>query len=63
VGAEKWTGTEKKLVLVKEWKQFGSFNDAMLEALQHMAFVCFGRETVTILKGRNAAKQIEPSLN
>lgn len=56
VGAEKWTETGKKLVLVKEWKKFPSFNDDLLAALQNLAFVSLGKANIAILKGRSAGK-------
>jgi hypothetical protein len=63
VGAEKWTGTEKTLVLVKEFKKFKTFNDSLLAMLQGIAFLQFGKETITILKGRNAANMAAVGLN
>lgn len=58
VGSYKWTGTEKKLVLVKEWKKFPSFNDDLLALIQNMAFISFGNSNVAILKARHAARQL-----
>lgn len=56
VGTEKWTGTEKRLVLVKEWKKFRAFNDALLAAIQDWAFLAFGNANMAILKSKHAAK-------
>lgn len=56
VGAEKWTGTVRKIVLVREWKKFKTFDDDLLAALQNMAFVSFGRANTAILKARHAGK-------
>lgn len=56
VGTEKWTGTEKRLVLVKEWKKFPSFNDDLLAAIQNLAFHALGSANLGILKARCAAK-------
>jgi hypothetical protein len=56
IGAEKWTGMEKRIVLVKEWKRFPGFNDDLLAAIQNLAFCSFGNANIAILKGRRAAQ-------
>ena len=61
VGKNIWTATGKKLVLVKEWKKFPSFNDDLLACLQNMAFVSFGRTNIAILKARRAANLVSVS--
>lgn len=55
VGAEKWNGLQKRIVLVREWKKFKRFDDALLSYLQQQAFVAFGKANVAYLKGRHAA--------
>lgn len=55
VGAEKWTGTTKGIVLVKEWKKFRTFSDDLLACIQNLAFVSFGNANLAILKARQAA--------
>lgn len=51
--------------LVKEMRQLGSrrFDDNLLAWLQDEAFVSFGRATLAILKGRQAAKMPMISAN
>jgi hypothetical protein len=56
VGAEKWTGAEKKVVLVKEWKRFKAFNDDLLAAIQNLAFHALGSANLAIIKARRAAQ-------
>ncbi len=56
VGAEKWTGTEKKIVLVKEYKKFKRFSDEMMTYIQDQSFIAFGKSNLAILKARHAAK-------
>lgn len=56
MGAEKWTGTEKKIVLVKPWKKFKRFDDSCLEAVQTWAFLVLAQANLAILKGRHAGK-------
>lgn len=56
VGAEKWTGQAKQLVLVGEYKRFHTFSDSLLGFLQDRAFIAFGRATLAILKARKTAK-------
>lgn len=56
VGAEKWTGTGKQLVLVKEWKKFRTFSDDLLAAIQGLAFLSFANTNLAILKARHAGK-------
>lgn len=56
IGAEKWTGMGKQLVLVKEWKRFPGFNDDLLACVQNIAFCSFGNANIAILKGRRAAQ-------
>jgi hypothetical protein len=57
IGAEKWTGKGKEIVLVKDWKRFGSFNDDLLAAIQNLAFHALGTANLAIIKGRHAAQQ------
>lgn len=56
VGTEKWTelGT-KEIVLVRDYKRFKTFSDDLLAYLQEKAFIAFAQETLTWLKGQNAA--------
>lgn len=56
VGTERWCNGDKRLFLVKEWKKFPAFNDAMLTALQELAFISLGKANLAILKSRHAAK-------
>lgn len=58
VGAEKWTGTQKTIVLVKEWKKFKRFSDELLTHFQSMAMFSFAKTNLAILKGAQAAKKL-----
>lgn len=57
VGYEKWTESGKSLVLVKSWKKFRVFDDAMMDALRARAFTMIAEANLAILKARHAAKQ------
>jgi hypothetical protein len=56
VGADKWDGLSKRIVLVREWKKFKTFSDDLLTYLQQQAFVAFGKANVAYLKGQHAAR-------
>ncbi len=56
VGAEKWTGAQKSIVLVREWKRFRGFNDDLLSAIQNLAFHSLASANLAIIKARHAAQ-------
>lgn len=56
VGAEKWTDRGKEIRLVREWKQFRTFNDDLLAAIQNLAFHALGTANLAIIKARHAAQ-------
>lgn len=58
VGSEKWDGTQKRIVLVREWKRFKTFNDDLLGAIQDLAFHSFASANLAYLKGRHAASLV-----
>lgn len=58
VGAEKWTGAGKKIVLVKEWKKFKTFGDELLACFQNMAAYTFAKHNLTFMKGAVAGRTV-----
>lgn len=58
VGSEKWDGTQKTTVLVKEWKKFKTFNDELLACFQNMAAYTFAKHNLQFMKGALAAKTV-----
>lgn len=58
VGIEKWTDRGKELVLVKEWKKFKTFSDALIDAIRLLAFHSLGQTNLAVMKARHAARQV-----